>query len=228
MKLVQVINGEITQHSLPKTGTLKNGSIVSGYHLLDIDILKQEGWLPLEDSPPEHDEKTQYLVNDGYEILEDKVIKKYRIEEIPEREEPRDLEAEVEELRQIIEATQARVEFDTVVYDNAEFYSDDVSYVATIPENGLYYVQGTVAVMPMASGTVSIGAVNIESDTYVGGEVFNVEAQNVYTFKISTTAYFEKGDRIVIGVNNGTNGDLYTVSVEQASPILTLTRVGSL
>ena len=47
--------------------------------------------------------QTQYLANDGYEILEDKVIKKYRIEEIPEREEPRDLEQEIEELRQIID-----------------------------------------------------------------------------------------------------------------------------
>ena len=43
------------------------------------------------------------IYTDGYEILEDKVIKKYRIEEIPEREEPRDLEAEIEELRQIID-----------------------------------------------------------------------------------------------------------------------------
>lgn len=103
MKLVQVINGEITQHSLPKTGTLKNGSTVSGYHLLDENILKDEGWLPLEDNQPEYDEETQYLANDGYEILEDKVIKKYRIEEIPEREEPRDLESEIEELRQIID-----------------------------------------------------------------------------------------------------------------------------
>ncbi len=103
MKLVQVINGEITQRSLPKTGTLKNGSTVSGYHLLDEEILLEEGWLPLEDIPPEYDEETQYLANDGYEVLEDKVIKKYRIEEIPEREEHRDLEAEVEELRQIID-----------------------------------------------------------------------------------------------------------------------------
>ena len=39
----------------------------------------------------------------GMKILEDKVIKKYRIEEISEREEPRDLEAEIEELRQIID-----------------------------------------------------------------------------------------------------------------------------
>ena len=103
MKLVQVINGEITQRSLPKTGTLKNGSTVSGYHLLDEEVLLDEGWLPLEDIQPEYDEETQYLVNDGYEILEDKVIKKYRIEEIPKREEPRDLEVEIEELRQAID-----------------------------------------------------------------------------------------------------------------------------
>ena len=103
MKLVQVINGKIAQYSLPKTGTLKNGSTVSGYHLLDEEVLLDEGWLPLEDIPPEHDEETQHLVQDGYEILEDKVIKKYRIEELPEREEPIDLEVELEELRQIID-----------------------------------------------------------------------------------------------------------------------------
>ncbi len=101
--MIQAINGEIKQYKLPKTGILKDGSTVSGYHLLDEETLKGEGWLPLEDNPPEYDEETQYLANDGYEILEDKVIKKYRIEEIPEREEPRDLEAEVEELRQIID-----------------------------------------------------------------------------------------------------------------------------
>jgi hypothetical protein len=103
MKLVQVIDGEIAQYSLPKTGVLKDGSTVSGYHLLDEEVLLDEGWLPLEDIPPEYDGETQYLANDGYEILEDKVIKKYRIEEISEREEPRDLEAEVEELGQIID-----------------------------------------------------------------------------------------------------------------------------
>lgn len=101
--MIQVINGEIKQYSLPKTGVLKDGSTVSGYHLLDEDLLKDEGWLPLEDIPPEYDEETQHLVNDGYEILEDKVIKKYRIEEIPEREEPRDLESEIEEFRKIID-----------------------------------------------------------------------------------------------------------------------------
>jgi hypothetical protein len=103
MKLIQVINGEIAQYKLPKIGTLKDGRTVSGYHLLDEEVLLDEGWLPLEDNPPEYDIETQYIVNDGYEILEDKVIKKYRIEEIPEKEEPRDLEQEIEELRQIID-----------------------------------------------------------------------------------------------------------------------------
>ncbi len=103
MKMVQIVEGEIIQYSIPKVGTLKDGSTVSGYHLLDEETLKDEGWLPLEDNPPDYDEETQYLVNDGYEILDDKVIKKYRIVEIPEKEEPRDLEAEVEELRQIID-----------------------------------------------------------------------------------------------------------------------------
>lgn len=97
------MNNGTVKYKLPKVGTLKDGRTVSGYHLLDEEILKEEGWLPLEDNPPEYDIETQYLVQDGYEILEDKVIKKYRIEEIPEREEPRDLESEVEELRQALD-----------------------------------------------------------------------------------------------------------------------------
>lgn len=101
--MIQVINSEIKQYNLPKTGTLKNGSTVSGYHLLDENILKDEGWLPLEDVKPEYDEEIQYLVNDGYEILEDKVIKKYRIEDIAEEVEPRDLEQEIDELRQALD-----------------------------------------------------------------------------------------------------------------------------
>lgn len=95
MKLVQVINGKIAQYSLPKTGTLKNGSTVSGYHLLDNEILLDEGWLPLEDIKPEYNPDTQYLIHDGYEILTDKVIKKYRIENIPEPMEPEPSEIDV-------------------------------------------------------------------------------------------------------------------------------------
>ena len=72
--MIQVIEGKIIQYSLPKTGVLKDGRTVSGYHLLDEETLLEEGWLPLEDVEPEYDEETQYLVQDGYEILEDKVI----------------------------------------------------------------------------------------------------------------------------------------------------------
>lgn len=81
--MIQVIKGEIIQYSLPKVGTLSDGSTVSGYHLLPEEVLKQEGWLPLEDIQPEYDENTQYLTSDGYEILEDKIVKKHKVENIP-------------------------------------------------------------------------------------------------------------------------------------------------
>lgn len=103
--MIQVINNKIIQYSLPKTGTLKDGSTVSGYHLLNEDTLKDEGWLPLEDNPPEYDEETKYLVNDGYEILEDKVIKKYKIVDIPEPQ-PSEVEAyknKIVELEKVID-----------------------------------------------------------------------------------------------------------------------------
>ena len=102
--MIQIIDGDIKQYSLPKVGTLSNGSTVSGYHLLDEEILKDEGWLPLEDIQPEYDTETQYIVNDGYEILEDKVTKKYRVEDIPEPtpQEPTEMDVlknEIEELK---------------------------------------------------------------------------------------------------------------------------------
>ena len=106
--MIQVINGEIKQYQLPKVGTLKDGSTVSGYHLLDEETLLEEGWLPLEDMQPEYDVETQYIINDGYEILEDKVIKKYKIENISEPQEPEPneidiLKDEITELKQTID-----------------------------------------------------------------------------------------------------------------------------
>jgi len=82
--MIQVIDGEIKQYKLPKSGYLKDGTSVSGYHLLSQAILKAEGWLPLEDNPPEFDVEIEYLIADGYEILITKVKKKYRIELIPD------------------------------------------------------------------------------------------------------------------------------------------------
>ena len=105
LNIMQVINGEIKQYSLPKVGTLSDGRTVSGYHLLDEEVLLDEGWLPLEDNPPEYDMETQYLVTDDYEILEDKVIKKYRVEDIPEPQ-PSEVEVyknKIAELEEVID-----------------------------------------------------------------------------------------------------------------------------
>lgn len=82
--MLQIINNEIVKYSLPKTGTLSTGETVVNYHLLSPEILKQEGWLPLIDEPPEYDSETEYLTHDGYDIQENKVVKKYKVEPIPE------------------------------------------------------------------------------------------------------------------------------------------------
>ena len=87
-----------------KLGKIESNNILRISHKTDNDeILLNDGWLPLEEHLPSYDESTQYLVNDGCVVLDDRIIVKYRVEEIPEREEPRDLEAEIEELRQIID-----------------------------------------------------------------------------------------------------------------------------
>ena len=80
MNMVQVINNEIVQCILPTNGTLKDGRTVFGYCYLDDDTLKKEGWIPVEDILPKYNEETQYVV------LHDKVVKKYRIEDIIEPE----------------------------------------------------------------------------------------------------------------------------------------------
>lgn len=84
-RMVQVKDNQIIKYNLPKTGYLSNGSSVSGYDLRMIEnpeLAKQEGWLPLEDIKPTYDINTQYLLDDGYEILTDRVIKKYKVEDI--------------------------------------------------------------------------------------------------------------------------------------------------
>lgn len=109
--MIQVIDGEIKQYSLPKVGTLKDGSTVSGYHLLNQETLIREGWLPLEDIKPGYDAETQYLVSDGHEILENKVIVKYRVEDIPEPQEPQPSEpSEIDLLNERLNTQDAVIE----------------------------------------------------------------------------------------------------------------------
>lgn len=72
---VKVENGIVVQAGLPETGYLKTGESVSGFNLLPDEVLKEEGWLPLEMGiAPEGNYTTHY------DIQEDKVIANYTVE----------------------------------------------------------------------------------------------------------------------------------------------------
>ena len=81
--LVQVKDNQVIRKTLPKTGVLSDGRTVSGYNLLSEDVLKIEGWLPLEENKPTHNPDTEYLHFEGYDIQADKVIANYIIIAIP-------------------------------------------------------------------------------------------------------------------------------------------------
>jgi hypothetical protein len=81
-KMVQIKENEIVKYELPRNGKLSDGKYIFGYYRLAMDILLSEGWLPLEDVIPEYNEN-QFIIDDGYEILEDKVVKKYKVEDRP-------------------------------------------------------------------------------------------------------------------------------------------------
>lgn len=83
---VLVDSNQIKQFGLPQTGTLKNGSTVSRFDLLPLDILAQEGWFPLENNKSIYDETTEMLQFQSYEFLEDKVIANYIAVPIPQVE----------------------------------------------------------------------------------------------------------------------------------------------
>lgn len=82
MNYAKVENGQVIQIGLPSTGTLKDGSTVSGYNLLPESVLLDEGWLPLVDNKPEYDEETEYLEFVDYEVIPDvKVVANYIIKQ---------------------------------------------------------------------------------------------------------------------------------------------------
>ncbi len=83
MNLAKVENSQVTKTKLPKTGRLADGRVVSNYHLLPMETLLEEGWLPLIDDPPEYDSSTHKIVFTGYNIQEEQVAKTYSVEELP-------------------------------------------------------------------------------------------------------------------------------------------------
>ena len=79
MNYAKVENGQVVQVGLPSTGTLKDGSTVSGYNFLPENILLAEGWLPLVDNMPEYNPETEYLEHAGYTVGETEVTVNYNV-----------------------------------------------------------------------------------------------------------------------------------------------------
>lgn len=119
-------NGEIKRFgNLPKVWTLNDGSTVSGFHLFadrniedeegtilktGAELLREEGWLPVEDVIPTYDETTEFLTNPQYEILADKVIRRYSVGIIPIVEEVPQEPSEIELLQEKVAIQETVIE----------------------------------------------------------------------------------------------------------------------
>jgi len=83
MQYAKVENGQVVSTNLPKVGKLRDGRSVSGYDLLGEEVLKSEGWLPLEENIPTYNNETQYLQHNGYAIEVNRVVSNYIVVDIP-------------------------------------------------------------------------------------------------------------------------------------------------
>lgn len=72
--MVKVINNQIVAHNLPETGYLSDGSSVSGYDKLPLEVLQLEGWLPLAEEMPKCGDN-QHLELYEHRIELDKVVR---------------------------------------------------------------------------------------------------------------------------------------------------------
>lgn len=104
MSYALVKDGNITEIGLPLVGTLPDGSQVSGFDKLEPEILKEAGYIPIEDfGPPVHDAETQVIRRD-FQVSDDKVTIIYRIEDRPEPEpEPEPVLSTQEQLDALVE-----------------------------------------------------------------------------------------------------------------------------
>lgn len=98
--MVKVINNQIVAHNLPETGYLNNGSSVSGYDKLPIEVLKAEGWLPLTEEIPQCGDN-QHLELSEYRIESDKVVRVYVAVDNPPQ--PKPVVSEEEKYRDMVD-----------------------------------------------------------------------------------------------------------------------------
>ena len=83
MVFCRVENGVVTDVGLPNVGILADGSTVSGYNALPVDVLAAEGWLPLTDDTPEWNTETEMLTTPTYTVTETGVTVVYTVESVP-------------------------------------------------------------------------------------------------------------------------------------------------
>lgn len=79
MRMAKVVNGQVVATNLPEVETLKNGRIVTGFDKLPQEVLKKEGWFPLEEPSAPEVSSSEVAVDDGFEIFPDKVVKRWKI-----------------------------------------------------------------------------------------------------------------------------------------------------
>jgi len=64
----RIVDGQIVEVGVPRTGRLANGQMVSNYDRLPDQVLHSEGWRSIVDNgPPEHDPETESLET-NYEV----------------------------------------------------------------------------------------------------------------------------------------------------------------
>lgn len=84
----KIENNQVTQTSLPTSGTLSDGRSVSNFDLLPESVLLAEGWLPLVENKPVYDPATQELQLTGYTTEKDKVTANYVVVDIVPEPDP--------------------------------------------------------------------------------------------------------------------------------------------
>jgi hypothetical protein len=80
--MARVRDGVIVELGLPETGVLSDGSTVTNYHLLSLDTLITEGWVPVEEPEVEPQEGMVFSGWD-YEVDSDRVIRRPLFSEEP-------------------------------------------------------------------------------------------------------------------------------------------------
>lgn len=83
MEYVLVQNNKIVETQIPEVGILADGRHVSGFDKLDPAVLKQMGWLPVQDSGHPAIDETANMLNRKIELKNGTVVATYEVIPFP-------------------------------------------------------------------------------------------------------------------------------------------------